>query len=151
MRELLTQAFDATRATAGAWVRDFIPGTRSDDPLAERDPDFIRETLPAYSLLTNIYFRPKIRGLEHIPEEGPVLLVGNHSGGTLIADTFAFAYGFYEHFGPERLFHQLAHDLVFQVPGLATLRRYGTIVAMYENAMKARGKCEACLVYTGWT
>ena len=48
-----------------------------------------------------------------------MLLVGNHSGGTLIADTFAFAYGFYDHFGPDRLFHQLAHDLVFQVPGLA--------------------------------
>ena len=27
-----------------------------------------------------------VEGLENIPSEGPVLLVGNHSGGTLIAD-----------------------------------------------------------------
>jgi uncharacterized protein YbcI len=31
-----------------------------------------------------------------------VLLVGNHSGGTVIADTFVFAQAFYDHFGPER-------------------------------------------------
>src|SRR4051812_151114 len=149
MSELLSQAIRATRASAEVWARDFIPGTRKDDPLAERDPDFIRETLPAYSLITQLYFRPKIRGLEHIPEDGPVLLVGNHSGGTLIADTFAFAYGFYEHFGPERPFHQLAHDLVFQVRGLANLRRYGTIPAGHENAQKALQRGAAVLVYPG--
>src|SRR6266480_45831 len=112
-------------------ARDLL-GSRAEDPLAERDPRFIRETLPAYSRAAQIYFRPKVRGLEQIPPEGPVLLVGNHSGGTLIADTFAFAYAFYEHFGPERRFHQLAHDLVFRMPGLALLRRYGTVPASHE-------------------
>jgi 1-acyl-sn-glycerol-3-phosphate acyltransferase len=149
VRQLLKQAIGATRATAVTWARDFIPGTKSDDPLAERDTEFIRETLPAYSLITNLYFRPKIRGLDNIPEDGPVLLVGNHSGGTMIADTFAFAYGFYEHFGPDRLFHQLAHDLVFQVPGLATLRRYGTIPASHDNAKRALARDAAVLVYPG--
>jgi len=52
---------------------------------------------------------------------GPVLLVGNHSGGTWIADTFVFAQSFYDHFGPDRRFHQLAHDLVFKMAGLRTL------------------------------
>ena len=58
-----------------------------------------------------------MRGLDNIPAEGPVLLVGNHSGGTLIADTFVFAAAFYGHFGPLRRFHQLVHDLVFKLPG----------------------------------
>ena len=71
------------------------------------------------------------------------------SGGTLIADTFAFAYGFYDHFGPDRLFQQLAHDLVFQVPGLAPLRKYGTIPANHKNATAALGKGAALLVYPG--
>jgi 1-acyl-sn-glycerol-3-phosphate acyltransferase len=76
-------------------------------------------------------------------------LVGNHSGGTLIADTFAFAYAFYDHFGPDRLFFQLAHDLVFRVPGLLALRRYGTIPANHEYARAALGRGAALLVYPG--
>ncbi len=129
-------------------ARDFV-SSRPSDPLAERDPEFIRETLRAYRALMKLYFRPKVRGLEQIPAEGPVLLVGNHSGGTLIADTFAFAYEFYAHFGEQRLFHQLAHDLVFAVPGLATLRKYGTIPASHRNAERALRKDAALLVYPG--
>jgi len=75
--------------------------------------------------------------------------VGNHSGGTLIADTFVFSQHFYDHFGADRRFHQLAHDLVFQVPGLATLRRYGTIPANHENARAALERDAALLVYPG--
>jgi len=99
VREIFTQALAATRATASVMARDLF-GSRAADPLAERDPQFIRQTLPAYSRAAQLYFRPKVRGLEQIPAEGPLLLVGNHSGGTLIADTFAFAYGFYNYFGP---------------------------------------------------
>ncbi len=148
IRDLLTGGVDATRATIGALAED-LTGRRADDPLDERDPEYIRRTLPAYRLLTQAYFRPKVRGLEHIPAEGPVLLVGNHSGGTLIADTFAFSYEFYRHFGPDRLFHQLAHDLVFKMPGLAGLRKYGTVPASHENAQKALAKGAALLVYPG--
>jgi 1-acyl-sn-glycerol-3-phosphate acyltransferase len=148
VREIVSQALGAARATAPVIISDPL-GSRAEDPLAERDPRFIRETLPAYSGLAQLYFRPKLRGLEQIPAEGPVLLVGNHSGGTLIADTFAFAYGFYSHFGPDRLFHQLAHDLVFRVPGLAVLRKYGTIPANHKNATAALGKGAALLVYPG--
>ena len=148
MREIVSQALGGARVTASAMVSDLL-GSRTEDPLAERDPRFIRDTLPAYSRLAQLYFRPKLRGLEQIPAEGPVLLVGNHSGGTLIADTFAFAYGFYNHFGPDRLFHQLAHDLVFRVPGLAPLRKYGTIPANHENATAALGRGAALLVYPG--
>ncbi len=146
--QIVSQALAAARATTSVMVNDLL-GARAADPLAERDPGFVRETLPAYSSLAQLYFRPKVRGLEQIPAEGPVLLVGNHSGGTLIADTFAFAYGFYNHFGPDRLFYQLAHDLVFRVPGLAPLRRYGTIPANHKNATAALGKGAALLVYPG--
>ena len=80
----------------------------------------------------------------------PVLLVGNHSGGTLIADTFVFAQKFYDHFGPERRFHQLAHDLVFQVPGVrASLGKFGTIPASPDNMHAALERGAALLVYPG--
>ena len=120
------------------------------DPFYARDEDYIRDTLPALRALSERYFRAEVSGLEHIPEEGPVLLVGNHSGGTMIADTFVFAQAFYDHFGPQRLFHQLAHDLVFKVPGLRVLvQRYGTVPASPDNMRRALQRDAALLVYPG--
>ncbi len=120
------------------------------DPFGARDPDYIRDTLPAMRTLSKVYFRSEVSGLERIPAEGPVLLVGNHSGGTMIADTFVFAQAFYEKFGPNRLFHQLAHDLVFQVPGLRTLvQRWGTVPASPDNMAEALHRDAALLVYPG--
>ena len=128
-------------------LRNGSPGA---DPLELRDPDYIRRTLPALRALSDVYFRGEVRGLENIPDDGPVLLVGNHSGGTLIADTFVFAQAFYDHFGAERKFHQLAHDLVFKVPGIrATLQPYGTVPASPENMRAALARGAALLVYPG--
>jgi 1-acyl-sn-glycerol-3-phosphate acyltransferase len=95
------------------------------------------------------YFRPEVRGLDNIPDSGPVLLVGNHSGGMLIADTFLFACEFYARFGPERRFHQLAHDVVVRLPYLGGLRRYGTVAASHANAEAAFAEGAAVLVYPG--
>ena len=120
------------------------------DPFALRDPVYIQRTLPAVRLASQLYFRADVRGLAHIPREGPALLVGNHSGGTLIADTFVFGQHFYDHFGTERRFHQLAHDLVFKVPGLrALLERYGTVPASPANMARALRRNAALLVYPG--
>lgn len=120
------------------------------DPFDARDPDYIRATLPALRMLSEIYYRADVSGLGRIPRSGPVLLVGNHSGGTMIADTFVFAQAFYDHFGPERPFNQLAHDLVFKVPGLRTLvQQYGTVPASPKNMARALEEDAALLVYPG--
>ena len=125
-------------------------GETPDDWLDAWSPDYIRKTLPALRALSAVYFRAEVRGLDNIPAEGPILLVGNHSGGTLIADTFVFAQAFYDHFGPLRRFHQLAHDLVFKVPGArASLSRYGTVPASPDNMRRALDRNAALLVYPG--
>jgi 1-acyl-sn-glycerol-3-phosphate acyltransferase len=127
-----------------------VDGGPPADWFDARDPVYIRRTLPALRLWSEAYFRAEVRGLEHIPPDGPVLLVGNHSGGTLIADTFVFAQSFYDHFGATRPFHQLAHDLVFKVPGVrAMLSRYGTVPASPENMKRALERDAALLVYPG--
>ena len=87
--------------------------------------------------------------MHHIPEQGPVLLVGNHSGGNVPADTFAFTLAFSAYFGAERPFYQLAHNLVLAWPGLGPLRRYGTIAASHANAARALDADGAVLVYPG--
>jgi 1-acyl-sn-glycerol-3-phosphate acyltransferase len=117
--------------------------------LSERDPDFIRRSLPGLWLLASYYFRAEVRGLHHIPEQGPVLLVGNHSGGNVPADTFVFALAFSAYFGADRPFYQLAHNLVMVWPGLGFLRRYGTVAASHENAASALDAGAAVLVYPG--
>jgi 1-acyl-sn-glycerol-3-phosphate acyltransferase len=135
---------------AAADVVRAVDGGGRVDPLDERDPEYIRETLPALRLLSRVYFRADVRGLDNIPVAGPVLLVGNHSGGTMIADTFVFAQAFYDHFGPDRRFHQLAHDLVFKAPGArALVQQYGTIPASPENMKRALLRDAALLVYPG--
>jgi 1-acyl-sn-glycerol-3-phosphate acyltransferase len=117
--------------------------------LDERDPDYIRETLPRLWMLASLYFRAQVRGLERIPETGPVLLVGNHSGGNLTPDTGVFTLAFSTYFGVERRFHQLAHNLVLSMPGLGWLRKYGTVAATPRNAERALDQGAALLVYPG--
>jgi 1-acyl-sn-glycerol-3-phosphate acyltransferase len=117
--------------------------------LDERDPDYIRETLPRLWMAASLYFRAEVRGLQKIPEEGPVLLVGNHSGGNATPDTLVFTLAFSTFFGVERRFHQLAHNLVLSMPGLGWLRKYGTVAATPRNAERALDVGAALLVYPG--
>jgi 1-acyl-sn-glycerol-3-phosphate acyltransferase len=120
-----------------------------DDPLEAWDPEHIRRTLPWLRAINSAYFRPDVRGLENIPPGGPALLVGNHSGGLVIADTFVFAAGFYDHFGPDRRFHQLAHDVAAKSPVLGLIRRYGVVPASHDNARAAFKLGAPVLVYPG--
>ncbi|MEX0993441.1 MAG: 1-acyl-sn-glycerol-3-phosphate acyltransferase [Solirubrobacterales bacterium] len=117
--------------------------------LHERDPDYLRDNLPWLWLLASFYFRAEVRGLERIPPRGPVLLVGNHSGGNMAPDTFIFVLAFSSYFGVERRFFQLAHNLVLALPPLRHLRKGGTIAASWENARRALDSGSALLVYPG--
>ena len=122
-----------------------LPG----DDLGEWNSDYIERTVPLMKKTFSNYFRGEVRGLENIPEDGPALLVGNHSGGLMIADTFVFATAFYEYFGAQRRFHQLAHDMAARSPLLGLIRRWGTVVASHENARKAFSYGAPVLVYPG--
>jgi 1-acyl-sn-glycerol-3-phosphate acyltransferase len=154
--DVLTAAARITAASYLDAARAFdVLGVLGDDPLDgdpldAREPEYIEATLPALRALSDVYHRGDVEGLENIPTDEPVLLVGNHSGGTLIADTFIFSQAFYDHFGTERRFHQLAHDLVFKVPGIkAGLMRYGTVPANPDNMRRALERGAALLVYPG--
>lgn len=143
---------DGLGAIAGRLTSAVADGVQRRVPSAdldERDPDYIRESLPGLWMLASLYFRSEVRGLHHIPEEGPVLLVGNHSGGNLTPDTHVFTLAFTTYFGVERRLHQLAHNLVLSLPGLGILRKYGTVAANPANAEQALRAGAALLVYPG--
>ena len=140
----------AALAMSGSSVDDVLRLASGDipgDDLDEWDPEYIRETLPTLRTLSHAYHRAEVRGLEHIPD-GPSLLVGNHSGGIFIVDTFVFALEFYDHFGPDRRFHQLAHSIAARLP-FTGIRHYGTLAASHDNARRAFEAGAPVLVYPG--
>jgi 1-acyl-sn-glycerol-3-phosphate acyltransferase len=117
--------------------------------LDERDPDYIRERLPRLWLAASLWYRGEVRGLGNVPDSGPVLLIGNHSGGNMTPDTLVFTLAFSTYFGVERAFFQLAHNLVLSMPGLGWLRKFGTVAASPANARRALESGAALLVYPG--
>jgi 1-acyl-sn-glycerol-3-phosphate acyltransferase len=118
--------------------------------LEDRDPDFIREVLPVLWLLSTFYFRAEVRDLGNVPADRPALLVGNHSGGNVIVDTFIFSLAFSTYFGVERPFHQLAHNLAIAWPlAGGMLRKSGTLSASPEHARDALAAGAPVLVYPG--
>lgn len=133
------------------WAREKVTQQVPTADLDHRDPDYIRDSLPLTWLLASLYFRADVRGLDRIPANKPVLLVGNHSGGNVPPDTFVFTLAFASYFGVERPFYQLAHNLVVSAPGLGWLRKFGTLAATPENARMAleSGRASALLVYPG--
>jgi 1-acyl-sn-glycerol-3-phosphate acyltransferase len=117
--------------------------------LQGRDVDYVQWTTPLLWPLLQLWFRPQIRGLDRIPADGPVLLVGNHSGGNVAPDTLVFTAAFVRRFGAARPFFQLAHQLVVAAPWLGLLRRYGTVTPSPGNARAALDSGAAVLVYPG--
>jgi len=131
------------------WTREQVVSRVPKADLDQRDPDYIRDQLPGTWLLASLYFRADVKGLGRIPAEGPVLLIGNHSGGNVPPDTFVFTLAFCSYFGVERPFYQLAHNLVVSAPPLGWLRKFGTVAANHENARLALESGAALLVYPG--
>jgi 1-acyl-sn-glycerol-3-phosphate acyltransferase len=120
---------------------------RSDD-LDYRDPEYIERTLGFYLAIGRNYFRSEVRGWENIPEGGAVL-VGNHSGGFHIMDAIIFVTEFYAHFGAQRPFHQLIHDVVAHLPGFEIVRKFGSVTASRGNGEAALARGVPLLVYPG--
>jgi 1-acyl-sn-glycerol-3-phosphate acyltransferase len=117
--------------------------------LADRDADLIRDLLPALWLAASTYFRAEVTGLEHLPKSGPVLCVGNHSGGVVLPDTLIFTLAFNAYFGVERAFHPIAHDRWFSTPGLRWIRKLGVLPASPASVTLAMDAGAAVLVYPG--
>jgi 1-acyl-sn-glycerol-3-phosphate acyltransferase len=134
---------------SGDAVKQAVSGRIPKADLDDRDPDYLREQLPGLWVLASFYFRADVRGLERIPADGPVLIVGNHSGGNVTPDTMVFTLAFAAHFGVERRLHPLVHNLVLALPLPFNLKAAGCVAASPENARLALQRDAAVLVYPG--
>lgn len=137
------------RSAVKRFVEDRV-SNRLSAHLEDRDPDYLREALPLLWLISTFYFRAEVRDIGNVPADRPALLVGNHSGGNVIVDTFIFSLAFSTYFGVERPFHQLAHNLAIAWPLAGDLlRKSGTLSASHENAEEALAAGAPVLVYPG--
>lgn len=118
------------------------------DPF-QRDLTFLRGMLRLMEIFAR-YFDGEVRGLDRLPACGPMLLVGNHSGGSLTPDTSVFFVAWYRARGLEAPLIGLAFDAAFGVPGFETLmRKIGEVPASRANAQRALEAGHAVLVYPG--
>ena len=125
-----------------------IAGAATD--LDQRDEEFIRYQLPGMWLFSTIYFRAEVMGFDRVPEDGPVLFVGNHSGGNMTPDSMVFMLAFNTYFGVERPVYALAHALVTSWPVIGKLAaKWGIITAGPQAARAALDRGACVLVYPG--
>jgi 1-acyl-sn-glycerol-3-phosphate acyltransferase len=114
-----------------------------------RDPDFIERLRPLLKLV-NSYFGTEFHGWEHVPEDGPCLIVGNHSGGAESIDFAFLLYKWVQERGSEAALYGLAYDMLFSIPiGGAALHRLGIIPANHDNGRKALASGAAVSVFPG--
>jgi 1-acyl-sn-glycerol-3-phosphate acyltransferase len=101
-------------------------GSLDGRSLADRDPAHIDRMLPFLDWLYHHYFRVKTDGWEHVPAQGPMLIVGSHNGGLAAPDTLMMTYDWLRRFGSQRPAYALMDPRIWRV--LPTLGRMGSWV-----------------------
>ena len=110
-------------ANAAEFVRRRAAGEHEVDPESGFDPELNRAVLmPAARALYRGWFKVKMRGLQHVPSDGPALVVANHSG-VLPLDALMLQVGILDEHPARRNLRLLSADLVYSVPLLGRIAR----------------------------
>jgi len=94
-----------------------------------RDPAFLRAARPILERYAS-YFRSEVRGFEHVPEHGPFLVVGNHSGGQMPPDIPVLLTAWWRERGEDEPIYALFHSFFLGLPVVGpAMARAGAIEA----------------------
>ncbi len=126
--------WDKRVAGALAFLRRRITGDYPVDDFGF-DPDLTEQVLaPALRPLYRSWFRVEVSGLEHVPEDGAALLVGNHSG-TIAMDSMMLQLALLDEHPAHRHLRLLGADFIFRTPLLAEFaRKSGATLACNPDA-----------------
>ncbi|MCB0976652.1 MAG: acyltransferase family protein [Acidimicrobiales bacterium] len=114
-----------------------------------RDPELLRRARPLLERYAS-YFRPEVRGFDRLPETGPMLVVGNHSGGQLPPDIPILVTAWWRERGTDEPLHFLIHSLVLNLPGIgAILGRGGAVEANPKRAEEVLDEGGVLIDYPG--
>jgi 1-acyl-sn-glycerol-3-phosphate acyltransferase len=111
------------------------------------DIDYAVPALAPFLWLYRKYFRVEVFGIEHVPAEGRVLLVGNHSG-QLPFDAAMIGVSLLVELDPPRAPRALVEKWVATLPFVAPFyARLGQVVGTPENCRRLLSAGEALLVF----
>jgi 1-acyl-sn-glycerol-3-phosphate acyltransferase len=132
-------------------LSEFLTPDLDTADLSNRDPEFIRTVaLPVLNLLRTEYFRTEQEGVQHIPQDGRFLAVGNHNGGPVLPDVWVMLSYWWTVFGPERPGYALVHDAPLRIPILKNIMvKLGALRASATAAEKVLGRGGPLLIYPG--
>jgi 1-acyl-sn-glycerol-3-phosphate acyltransferase len=154
--EEVRDEFDARVANGLAFLRRRLTGDYEVDDFGF-DPDMTDHVVqPVLRTLYKHWFRTEVFDAKHIPEEGPALVVGNHSG-TIALDALMLCLAVHDETPANRYLRLLAADLVFRVPMVSELARksgatlacnpdvdrllhQGNLVGVFPEGFKGVGK-----------
>jgi len=114
-------AFEPRDLVRGAVADGLLPVVRvalsgkvpeGNTRLEDRDPEFVSRFFEGVLWLGRWYFRHRVYCLEHVPADGPALLVGNHNGGLTAVDWALAVAAIYRAYGPSRAVYGLGHDFL---------------------------------------
>ncbi len=109
-------------------------GDAAADFGSTRDPAFLRTAKPVLELFAS-WFRPEVRGFDRLPEKGPFLVVGNHSGGQIPPDLPVLLTAWWRERGEDEPVYALFHSFLMGMPGVGhALGRAGAIEAGRQGA-----------------
>jgi 1-acyl-sn-glycerol-3-phosphate acyltransferase len=138
----------AIQRTATATRPDATDVLAAKSPFG-RDPRFVAQALKVANVAMR-YFSPEVQGVDNVPQTGPVLVVGNHSGLMYIPDFWIAFDAVTRRRGLDLPIHMLTYDALLMVPGLKSLlRQLGAMNASPANAEKALGNGDLVIVYPG--
>jgi 1-acyl-sn-glycerol-3-phosphate acyltransferase len=120
----------------------------SPSELTKWDPGVTERVMAVTRPFLKRYFRSEVRGLEHVPNGG-ALLVSNHSGGMFPMDVPILAADFYAQHGYDRPLYTLSHDILMTGPTGEFFRKIGYISANHRNADEALSSGGLVVVFPG--
>jgi len=98
--------------------------------VSTRDAAFLRTVRPVLERFAS-WFRPEVRGFERLPDHGPFLVIGNHSGGQIPPDLPVLLTAWWRHRGEDEPVYALFHAFLLGMPGVGSaLRRAGAVDAV---------------------
>lgn len=111
------------------------------------DVDFAVAAVAPFVWLYRKYFRVQVHGMEHVPADGRVLLVSNHSG-QLPLDAAMIEVSLLVEKDPPRVVRALVEKWVATLPFVSSFyARIGQIVGTPENCRRLLAADEALLVF----
>jgi 1-acyl-sn-glycerol-3-phosphate acyltransferase len=110
-------------------------------------PEFLKYVVPICQWIYDTYFRVDIRGIEHIPDDGPVLLVSNHTGQIPI-DGLLIATACLVDKRPPRMTRSMVERWVPSLPFISVfLSRCGQVMGSRENCRILLDRDNCILVF----